>query len=153
MRMSLKRAFFVGPVVNSGWSSCCARHFWEGGVASVVVLEVEAVQSVSSVSSAEALGSRTNGGDGVFSSDECDDEGVAESSRSWSISPSSKSLEESSSFPVRGLLESTSNGLLTTVTLSRKWKTMMRREPRWSLDEVQKALQFSKRNTSSGRFS
>ena len=134
MRTSLRRAFFEGFVVKGDWTSPCARQFWGSRHASVVAVVVAVVvASIVESSSTGVVG--VDGKEGALSSGELGDD-AAESSEG---SSTSSQMSESDIFvvPVRGFLESNSMGLLRVAPLSSKWKIKMRREPRWSRDDVQ----------------
>ena len=119
MRMSPRRAFFEGLVVVGDCSSSCARQFC-GCMHSFVVVPI-------SSTSVRTVVFTCDGEEGL-SSDEQDDD-AEESSETWSPS-SHRSDNGTFDVPVRGFLESKSIGLL-------KSKIRMRREPRWSRDDVQ----------------
>ena len=127
MRMSPRRAFFEGLVVVGDCSSSCARQFCGSMRTSVVVVPI-------SSTSARAVVFTCDGEEGL-SSDEQDDD-AEESSETWSPS-SHRSDNGTFDVPVRGFLESKSIGLLTAEPLLWKSKIRMRREPRWSRDDVQ----------------
>lgn len=97
------------------------------------VVAVVPVHSFASAVTLSATGAEVSDGCDVLSSGE---HGVDEADSSWS-SPSQRSDDGPFILLDRRFLESRSMGLLMAVPLLKKLKIKMRREPRWSRDEVQ----------------